>query len=89
LNDYKKYKNRKEYLLHYNEQDTIIMIEPINFLINNFSKYNVNMLKQVSAANCAVQVKYSFPYRNFHVKDEYTTSKIIEPFVNTLEHHKK
>jgi hypothetical protein len=71
LNDSKQYKNRKEYLLHYNEQDSIIMIEPINFLINNFIKYNVDMLQQVSAASCAVQVKYSFPYRDFDVRDDY------------------
>jgi hypothetical protein len=89
LNDYKQYNNRKEYLLHYNEQDTIIMIESINFLINNFIKYNVDMLKQVSAASCAVQVKYSFSYRDFDIRDEYNIPKIIEPFVYILDHHCK
>jgi hypothetical protein len=33
------------------------MTDPINFLIKNFAKFNVDMLKQVSAASCAVQVK--------------------------------
>jgi hypothetical protein len=30
------------------------MADPINFLIKNFAKFNVDMLKQVSAASCAV-----------------------------------
>jgi hypothetical protein len=45
------------------------MIEPINFLIKNFIKVNVDMRKQVSAASCAVQVKY------IHFYDE--TKEII------------
>jgi hypothetical protein len=62
LKDYEQYSSRKNYQLHYNEQDTIIMADSINFLIKNFAKVNVDMLKQVSDASCAIQVKYSFPY---------------------------
>jgi hypothetical protein len=67
LKDYEQFARRSDYLLHYNEQDTIIMVDPINFLIKNFAKFRVDMLKQVSAASCAAQVKYSFPYSQFQL----------------------
>jgi hypothetical protein len=36
------------------------MVEQMNFWIKNFIKFNVFILKQVSAASCADQVKYFF-----------------------------
>jgi hypothetical protein len=36
LKDYKEYSSHKNYLLHYNEQDTFIMADPIDFLILEF-----------------------------------------------------
>jgi hypothetical protein len=89
LKDYEQYNLRSDYLLHYNELDTRIMVEPINFLIKNFAKFDVDMLKQVSAASCAVQVKYSFPYQKFNVDEEYEISPIKIPVDYTLEYHNK
>jgi hypothetical protein len=54
LQDLKCFTLRSDYFLHYNELDTIIMVDPVNFLIKNFIKFNADMLKQVSNANCAV-----------------------------------
>jgi hypothetical protein len=44
LKDYEQYTRRSDCLLHYNEQDTIIMADQINFLIKNFAEFNVDML---------------------------------------------
>jgi hypothetical protein len=58
LADCKKDKTRKDYLLHDNELDTTIMVAPLNFLINAFIQYDIDMSKSVSVANVAVQDKY-------------------------------
>jgi hypothetical protein len=65
------------------------MADPINFLIMNFTKFTVDMLKQVSAASCAVQVKYSFPYSQFQLDFVYQIPNITKPFEYTPEYHKK
>jgi hypothetical protein len=39
LKEYEQYSPRSDYFLHYNEQDTIIMADPINFLIKNFANF--------------------------------------------------
>jgi hypothetical protein len=52
------------------------MTDPINFLIKNCAKFHVHMLTQVSAASCAVQVKYSFSYSHFQLDSVYQISNI-------------
>jgi hypothetical protein len=47
------------------------------------------MWKQVSAASCAVQVKYSFPYSQFNMDSSFQTPNITTPFEYNLEYHKK
>ncbi|KAA6365375.1 MAG: hypothetical protein EZS28_039098, partial [Streblomastix strix] len=44
LSDAKNYATRWDYLQHYNELDTQIMIQPLDNLINWFYQYNVDML---------------------------------------------
>jgi hypothetical protein len=65
------------------------MADPINFLIKNFAKFHVDMLKQVSAASCAVQVKSSFPYSQFQLDSVYQIPSITKPFEYIPEYHKK
>jgi hypothetical protein len=65
------------------------MVESINFLIKNFAKFDLDILKQVSASNCVIQVKYSFAFQTFNIDDEYEISHIKTPFVYTSEYHKK
>jgi hypothetical protein len=89
LKDYEQYARRSDYLLNYNEQDTIIMADPNNFLIKNFAKFHVDMLKQISAPSYAVQVKYSFPYSQFNMDSSFQTPNITKAFEYTLEYHKK
>jgi hypothetical protein len=89
LKDYEQYARRFDYLLHYNEQETIIMADPINFLIKNFVKFHVDKLKQVSAVSCAVQVKYSFPYSQFQLDSVFKIPIITKPFEYTPEYNKK
>jgi hypothetical protein len=65
------------------------MSDPINFLIKNFAKFNVNMLKQVSDTSCAVQVKYSFPYSQFNMDSSFQILNITKPFEYNPEYHQK
>jgi hypothetical protein len=47
------------------------------------------MLKQISAARCAIQVKYSYPYRQFNVSVKFKTLKLTISFEYTPEYQKK
>jgi hypothetical protein len=58
-------------------------------LFKSFIKFNVDILKQVSAASCAVQVKYSFPYSYFQLASSYQQPNITKPLKYSLEYHKK
>jgi hypothetical protein len=73
----------------YNELDTIIMVISINFVIKNCINCNVDMHKQVFAACYGVQVKYSFPNRQFNVNEKFKSLKITKLFEYTLNIIKK
>ncbi|KAA6353952.1 MAG: hypothetical protein EZS28_050521, partial [Streblomastix strix] len=59
LSDAKNYATRWDYLQHYNELDTQIMIQPLDNLINWFYQYNVDMLSFMSLAANANAIKYA------------------------------
>jgi hypothetical protein len=72
LNEFAEYPTRKDYLLHYNELDTQIMVPIIDTLIDNFAAYYVDMLKNISLSACSSQVKYAIPYRDFDINADYS-----------------
>ncbi|KAA6325374.1 MAG: hypothetical protein EZS28_054075, partial [Streblomastix strix] len=59
LTDAKNYATRWDYLQHFNELDTQIMIQPLDNLINWFYQYNVDMLSFMSLAANANAIKYA------------------------------
>ncbi|KAA6363177.1 MAG: hypothetical protein EZS28_041296 [Streblomastix strix] len=65
----KLFKNRWDYLQYYNEQDTKIMIEPIDALIQMYMKFDIDMFSFMSMAACANATKYALAYKEFNVND--------------------
>ncbi|KAA6353723.1 MAG: hypothetical protein EZS28_050750, partial [Streblomastix strix] len=53
LEDSKQFKNRWDYLQYYNEQDTSIMIKPIENLIEMNFENGIDMFNYISMASCA------------------------------------
>jgi hypothetical protein len=70
--DAKNYKTRLEYLLHYNEEDTIIMCPIIDKLISCYKPYGVDMLHQISLSSNASQLKYAMAYKHFDMNADYS-----------------
>ncbi|KAA6368875.1 MAG: hypothetical protein EZS28_035598, partial [Streblomastix strix] len=76
-----KFKTRWDYLQYYNILDTRILIEPIDFLINLMFRYKVDMLANISMAQCANAIKYAMCYSDFDINGNYnseSTDKSIE-----------
>ncbi|KAA6374352.1 MAG: hypothetical protein EZS28_030122 [Streblomastix strix] len=76
-----KFKTRWDYLQYYNILDTRILIEPIDFLINLMFRYKVDMLANISMAQCANAIKYSMCYSDFDINGNYnseSTDKSID-----------
>ncbi|KAA6358418.1 MAG: hypothetical protein EZS28_046055, partial [Streblomastix strix] len=76
-----KFKTRWDYLQYYNILDTRILIEPIDFLINLMFRYKVDMLANISMAQCANSIKYAMCYNDFDIKGNYnyeSTDKSID-----------
>ncbi|KAA6370602.1 MAG: hypothetical protein EZS28_033871, partial [Streblomastix strix] len=76
-----KFKTRWDYLKYYNISDTRILIEPIDFLINLMFKYKVDMLTNISMAQCANAIKYAMCYNGFDINGNYnyeSTDKSID-----------
>jgi ssDNA-binding Zn-finger/Zn-ribbon topoisomerase 1 len=76
LNDFQNYSTRKDYLLHYNEVDTQIMIPALDNLINMFFEYKVDMLHNLSLSSNASQIKYALAYRDFDINGDYSFDEI-------------
>ncbi|KAA6359944.1 MAG: hypothetical protein EZS28_044529, partial [Streblomastix strix] len=82
LSDAKNYATRQDYLQHYNELDTQIMIQPLDNLINWFYQFNVDMLSFMSLAANANAIKYAIAYKDFHLNVNYPQqSKKSTPFI--------
>ncbi|KAA6401134.1 MAG: hypothetical protein EZS28_003344 [Streblomastix strix] len=76
-----KFKTRWDYLKHYNILDTRILIEPIDFFINPMFKYKIDMLTNISMAQCVNAIKYTMCYNSFDINDNYnyeSTDKTID-----------
>jgi hypothetical protein len=72
LKDYTNFGSKKDYLLHYNEQDTIIMIDPINNLIDKYAKYGVDIMSFSSCSSKSAALKYALAYENFDINWNYS-----------------
>ncbi|KAA6359863.1 MAG: hypothetical protein EZS28_044610, partial [Streblomastix strix] len=82
LSDAQNYTTRWDYLQHYNELDTQIMIQPLDNLINWFYQYNVDMLSFMSLAANANAIKYAIVYKDFDLNTNYPQSQSkSKPFI--------
>ncbi|KAA6399201.1 MAG: hypothetical protein EZS28_005271 [Streblomastix strix] len=76
-----KFKTCWDYLKHYNILDTLILIEPIDFLNNLMFRYKFDILANISIAQCANAIKYSMCYSDFDINGNYnyeSTNKSID-----------
>ena len=71
LKDASKFKSRWEYLEAYNINDTVIMIDPIDKLIEHNAKFNVDLISNLSLSKNASCIKYALAYKNFDVNENY------------------
>ena len=69
VEDAKRFINRWEYLRHYNELDTQIMISPIDNIIDFTWEYKVDALRNLSLSANASAIKYAIAYKDFKVRD--------------------
>ncbi|KAA6367950.1 MAG: hypothetical protein EZS28_036523, partial [Streblomastix strix] len=67
-----QFSNRWDYLRHYNLQDTRLMIEPLDYLIDMFFNYKIDMLQFMSMSACANAIKYALAYWDFKLDQDYT-----------------
>jgi hypothetical protein len=44
----------------------------IDFLIREFEKFNIDMLKNISLSSCANQVKFAMVYNDFNINYDYS-----------------
>ncbi|KAA6401967.1 MAG: hypothetical protein EZS28_002511 [Streblomastix strix] len=51
-----------DYLRHYNFEDTRLMIEPLDYLIDMFFNYKIDMLQFMLMSACANAIKYALAY---------------------------
>jgi hypothetical protein len=77
--------SRLDYLEWYNTQDVLIMCPIIDFLINQFHKYDIDMLRNISLSSCADQVKFVMAYKDFDINGDYsiqqeTTFELTEEY---------
>jgi hypothetical protein len=80
--------SRFEYLEWYNTQDVLTMCLIIDFLINQFHKYDVDMLRNISLSSCADQVKFAVAHKDFDINSNYSIHQEIT-FELTEEYFRK
>jgi hypothetical protein len=67
----------------------------IDFLINKFREYAIDMLRNISLSACADQVKFAMVYKDFSVDGDYsqetkTTFKLTEEyFMKKIDEYKQ
>ena len=71
LEDYKNYKNRLDYFIHYCDQDVMIMIDPIDSIINETFEYKIDMLHNMSLSSNASMIRYALAYEDFDPRAFY------------------
>ncbi|KAA6368099.1 MAG: hypothetical protein EZS28_036374, partial [Streblomastix strix] len=63
--------SRWNYMRHCIEQDTQMMLHPIDNMIDFYFEFKVDMLLNTSLAKNSCQVKYSFVYKDFDLSESY------------------
>ncbi|KAA6381738.1 MAG: hypothetical protein EZS28_022735 [Streblomastix strix] len=76
-------KLRWDYLRHYNHQDTRLMIELPDYLIDMFFNYKIDMLQFMSMSACANAIKYALAYWDFKLDQDYTQKDDYASFILT------
>ncbi|KAA6378776.1 MAG: hypothetical protein EZS28_025697 [Streblomastix strix] len=72
-----------DYLRHYNLEDTRLMIEPFDYLIDMFFNYKIDMLQFMSMSACASAIKYALTYWDFKLDQDYTPKDDYASFILT------
>ncbi|KAA6397549.1 MAG: hypothetical protein EZS28_006918, partial [Streblomastix strix] len=75
--------NKWDYLRHYNLEDTRLMIEPLDYLIDKFFNYKMDMLQFMSMSACTNVIKYAFAYWDFKLDQDYTPKDDYASFILT------
>ena len=83
--DAKRFANRWEYLLSYNDNDVEMMIKPIDNLIELNGKYGVDMLSNMSLSKNASAIKYALAYKGFDPDEDYQVVNDKNTFKPTKE----
>ncbi|KAA6403673.1 MAG: hypothetical protein EZS28_000786 [Streblomastix strix] len=63
--------SRQDYMRHCIEQDTQMMLHPIDNMMNFYFEFKVDILLNTSLAKNSCQVKYSFVYKDFDLYESY------------------
>ncbi|KAA6385457.1 MAG: hypothetical protein EZS28_019016 [Streblomastix strix] len=69
---YKEHSQENLKLLHFQIPYTRPMIEPLDYLIDMFFNYKIDMLQFMSMSACANAIKYVLAYWNFKLDQDYT-----------------
>ena len=85
LEDSKRFIDRWEYLLAYNDNDVEMMIKPIDNLIEMNAKYGIDMLSNLSLSRNASEIKYAMAYKNFDIDYDYGVLNSKNTFKPTKE----
>ncbi|KAA6381928.1 MAG: hypothetical protein EZS28_022544, partial [Streblomastix strix] len=72
-----------DYLRHYNLQDTRLMIQPLDYLIDMFFNYKIDMLQFMSMSACANAIKYALAYWDFKLDQDYMPKDDYASFILT------
>ncbi|KAA6384063.1 MAG: hypothetical protein EZS28_020411 [Streblomastix strix] len=84
--------SRWDYMRHCIEQDTQMMLHPIDNMINFYFEFKVDMLLNTSLAKNSCQVKYSFVYKDFDLQESYNDvitnddDSIVNQFILTPQY---
>ncbi|KAA6403099.1 MAG: hypothetical protein EZS28_001377 [Streblomastix strix] len=73
--------NRWDYLRHYNIVDTRFMMEPVDYLIDIFFNYKIDMLQFMSMSACANAIKHAVVYWDFKLDQDYTPKDDYASFI--------
>jgi len=67
-------------LEHYNNKDVEFMIPALNFLINFWNKFGIDMLQQLSLSKCADLCKYRFNIKISQLMEHMNSN--VNPYIS-------
>ncbi|KAA6397983.1 MAG: hypothetical protein EZS28_006490 [Streblomastix strix] len=75
-----------DYIRHYNLEDTHVMIQPLDYLIDMFINYKIDMWEFMLISACANNIKYALAYSDFKLDQDYTPKDDYTSFVLTYNY---